>query len=438
MSASSPLAAGLRLDREEIRRRARTDGSPLGNLQLLPRGQVAPVLRRALEKVYIPTEHSLDVLQALLGILVAYADAEFPTTAAVLRQLHSLDIPCVQRGAMCMAALAGLGKTATLRAFGRVLSVDRRVELGQSVGSVSARGFIHLTATEAASAAGILRELERTLGGSGESGSKGALIRSIRKKLVLQGVCLLAFDESQMITGSAGANTRVTQIIYLLASLGPPLVYGANFSLCHKLLRRPQEDTRRLFSDHIVMRPECPKSKDWEAVVEGFLRVLGETSSLNAKRDAPRIHALCYGINDYAIRLLCLATERAVNAKRKVQVDDLEWVAMESPRFHVERSIVRTLRSQDLTGQCIEKSLWCPLGTQDSEDLKSTAQQQLQSDLVDQMLRAPKTHAPRLASARKKEPANDQVISLSSKRVAQLEDGLRQFAESMSSLAPRD
>ena len=40
--------------------------------------------------------------------------------------------------------------------------------------------------------------------------------------------------------------------------LNAPLVYSANYSLCHRLLKRPQEERDRLLSDIIVVMPEMP------------------------------------------------------------------------------------------------------------------------------------------------------------------------------------
>lgn len=455
MNAPHAWAKPLVWSRNEIRRRVARPGSVLSNLRETRAADRGPLIQRSLEDVYTPTEHSLDILQKLLAIGINHANARYSTAREFSAQVHSLDVAVIQSGSTCLTGLAGVGKTSLIRALGRVVPTGVRVEVDVERGAQLAHpdtgagtpspqpagpsnglssfpvvGAIHLPIKNALTSKDVLCKLLADMGNPSPAGSLVTLETEARRKLYAQGVSLLLADEMQKLTGSLNANTKVTQLIYMLADLGLPLVYIANFSLCHKLQRRPQEDRRRLFSDVIVMRPEAAGSKDWEATVLGHLTVLEEAIDLDARRDAELLHDLTQGINYIAIKLLRLACERALEAGRAATAGDLEWVAHHSERFHSERVDLQRLRRQALTGQQLSEDLWCPFDQGVVPGVAQREKQRFQAEVVRSMVMPSGTSAVAGGSVKKVTPraASSKVRSLESERQSRIEEGLRRLA----------
>ena len=200
--------------------------------------------------------------------------------------------------------------------------------------------------------------------GEGEPLSKRIALQELRKgcrrRLYRDGVALLTADEFQFYTQSTTANTRVTQALMFLSYLGVPWVFAANYSLCHRLLSRPQEDTQRLLADPIVLLPDAPDSEAWVGYLGECVRVAGEWLQIDPVRDGKALHRYSAGLKRLVVRLVGIAYGHArESGKITISITDIER-AYCSTQFTISRRDVEAIHEQQITGRMVREDLWCP------------------------------------------------------------------------------
>ena len=129
MNAPHAWSRPLEWSRNEIRQRVARSGPVLSKLRETRAADRGPLIQRALEDVYTPTEHSLDILQKLLAIGINHANTRYSTAREFSARVHALDVAVTHSGSTCLTGLAGVGKTSLIRALGRVVPTGVRVEV---------------------------------------------------------------------------------------------------------------------------------------------------------------------------------------------------------------------------------------------------------------------------------------------------------------------
>ena len=190
------------------------------------------------------------------------------------------------------------------------------------------------------------------------------------------GVGLLAVDELQFMTQSASANTRVAQTISQLSLLGPPLVYAMNYSLGHRLMRRPPEERQRLLARPLVLLPAPAGDISFVELLDAYQKVAPDLLKFDPRNDAPVIREWTAGLRRLVVDLISLDAERALRAKTCVTVATLAQV-YRSQSYSANREDVEAMHVQNVTGRKVREDLWCPFesGAEEIAAAKSRAEE---------------------------------------------------------------
>jgi len=89
-----------------------------------------------------------------------------------------------------------------------------------------------------------------------------------------RGCCLIAIDELQFLTQSEQANVLVCQVLLAVTYVGVPMVFISNYSLCHRLLKRPPEAIQRLLTRPLILVPDLPDSDDWRNLLAEYQKAV--------------------------------------------------------------------------------------------------------------------------------------------------------------------
>lgn len=304
---SSPTPWSSRFDTgvsdSALKRALRIEVVPVTNLASMSPNQAAAHLRAALQSAFVPTTQILRVIRHLTEVAKAYCEIAYPDSVSVLRRIYH---PEEQFGrasftATCLMGLAGTGKSAILAAFARMHPTRVRASVPNH-SELELQACWSLRLHDRATIKDLL--LPRFRAQPQKMLPKDVPLNAV-SELAAQGVSLILADEFQFVTGS-DANVMVTKLLLRLAELGPPLIFACNYSLVHRLWKRPSQERDRLLVRPIVIQPE-PMDDDWFATVSEFTRVAPEFATLNAEQVSESLHSYSFGIKRSLTELLVLA-----------------------------------------------------------------------------------------------------------------------------------
>jgi hypothetical protein len=184
-----------------------------------------------------------------------------------------------------------------------------------------------------------------------------------RRRGYRDGVAALLADEFQFATGSSSANARVTQMLLAIGYIGLPAVAVMNFSLLHRLMKRPAEDRHRLLSNPIVLLPEHADSEDWYKTLDAQKAAAPNILVFDTKNDGPTIHRYSAGNLRAEVALLLSAYEIGRVSNRVVGLREIE-AAYHSTQYTAYRRDVEAITQISLGDRKMRKQrpdLWCPL-----------------------------------------------------------------------------
>jgi len=332
-----------------------TPAGALPNLDVLPLNTARTELIRSYSSLTVPTRQMREAVRRMLERAAAAARELFPDQGAFLRRIYSNNPDPCSQPMMCITSLAGCGKSKLAEAFVRALPQIGQIDIAGHSRFRMVSGY-RLTARAGIGLRQILEPIFPDPDHAGRSVFTAAQIQ-----LAKDAVTMLVPDELQFVTQSASA-VQLANLLLKLAGLGPPVAFITNYSLIHRLIRRPQELRDRLFSEMLVLSPDEADSVDWVAHLLGHFEVHDAFQEIAARADtAVDIHRRTFGIKRNVPNLLSLA----YCASRE---DDSEFVR---PR-HIERaylhrsyasarSDVELLLRSHITGLEKREDLWCPL-----------------------------------------------------------------------------
>lgn len=348
----------------ELRRCVTLRPDPLTDLHSGSPVAACEQLRDAWRNTYTPSDEHLAVIRQLLERARLNAARRIVTAQAFETAIYSQSpvIPQDQE-IWGLCGLAGVGKTAAVKAVVRALTPAAQALISPSV-LVAPRPAIHATIRAQHAASSVLQSLANPLFTTGRKSVRPAeMANHLRQWLYNQATQLLLVDELQSMTRSEQSSTLIANLLTELNELGPSLVYIFNYSLGHKLLRRPQEDKDRLLVKTLVLNPLASTDPHWHRVVSEHTRIAPKLFNIDAERDAPELYRLTAGLHRLLGDLLLHACHIAwpSTVARSVSMADVR-AAYRSGLYASHRDDVEALQSLAFNGRLREsrKDLVCP------------------------------------------------------------------------------
>lgn len=342
------------LDRDEIRRRVRVAAQPVVDLRDLPVDVACQRFHAALSQIFVPTERCCKILQRFVEVAIGHCQVFYPSRQAFLAACYARTLPVCSLLPVCLTGPSGAGKSALIDALRRILPADSSIRLspGDHEFRLVASWNISIQARRG------LAEMLQFFMTDPEVDSYS--IEAYRRHAFQSGVALLTADEFQFLTQSANANTLITQRLLQLSYLQVPFIYVANYSLCHRLLRRPQEDRQRLLANPIVLDAEAPDSADAHELVCQYKIAGHEYLDIDPDRDTEMLHRYSAGLKRLSLYLLMIAYRLArEDGRHTVTPSDIKK-AYHSSAYTANRKDVELMNQQWITGRKARADLWCP------------------------------------------------------------------------------
>jgi hypothetical protein len=265
-----------------------------------------------LKKIFIPNQFSLDLILEAASRARAHSIQNLGTE----KQYHARIYypPEDEVFPTCLTGLAGVGKSETISALRRILPgpvklVTSHCQSGHILNS-------HWYASARGKASG-RQQLADFLGGeiTGRVNTAKLLVEC-RRRVNRDGVSLVLLEELQHTNTGQGAS-KVTDLLLTMSGIGIPMIYVANYSLVHKLMKRNSEDKQRLLSEPRVMLPDAPNSTDWYDYIQACLTVSNQRLCADFEELATEVYRWTFGVK----RLVTLLLKQAYIEARQAGSD---------------------------------------------------------------------------------------------------------------------
>lgn len=315
----------------------------------------AVIVRRALSKCYVPGESSMAAIAKILSLALDNCMEQFPSAHGFSLRVNSVNFSAQPAPVVCLTGLAGVGKSAVFDAIQRLVGSLPVIAISQH----GKAEHLPISRIQVHDRWGV-KEMAKHFG-LPETGS------NIARALYRRGCCLIALDELQFISTSAQANTRASKLIYSTSLYGPTLVYACNFSLGHKLKKRPHEERDRILSSPIVISPDLAESPAWKERVRVWSTIIDDLLDSPLTDRSEDLWELVVGINRSAISLIALSSALAVANKSKLKWDHIE-AAYKSAPFSNIRDDIAGIRLQSIERDMSRLDLVCPFESAGAAD----------------------------------------------------------------------
>jgi energy-coupling factor transporter ATP-binding protein EcfA2 len=321
-------------------------------------------LRSAWKQIYLPCNQHLGVLRKLVDRARGNASHRFSCVKTYEDAIYARSpLLTVEPEIWGLTGLAGVGKSSLILALDRALQPPEGFCLTPSVPACS-RPVVPLILTAERSSQAVLCRLANPVFVGGRTNiSPSGLVQHLREWLFAQGTLLVPVDELQSLTRSEGATTLIANLLTELNELGPYLVYCFNYSLGHKLLKRPQEDKDRLFANCLLLDVPSLGESNWRDVIAEYVRVAPGHFELVPDRDGPELYRLTGGLYRL-LRILLLESCRQAwpsSVTRRVSMAEVRR-AFQSTAFTSQRADVEALQSINFSARerARHRGLVCP------------------------------------------------------------------------------
>jgi len=347
----------------ELKNQLYHSGPPLTQLRALSVEHASRKLEGALKQIVVPSAQMITTVRQLAACARAFAELRYPNQRKYLEHVYSGEPNSPFNGLdetlfrpVCLTGLAGVGKSQILSAFQKLMFRSEKLPI-PSHAHVPLVTSWHLQVHAGTG----LRQLVKPFfkAAKKDESAGGLAIKVAAREALIQGVSLITADELQFQSQST-ANTQIAKLLLQLSRLGPPLIYACNYSLVHRLMRRPNEERQRLLANPLVIEPETDQSEDWTALINELLNIAVEFSAIDSQKTASLMHSYTFGIKRSAVLLLCIAYGKMRLRKGKsVDADDLTSAYLSS-EYTTTRQDVELLKAFVIGGKHIKEDLFCP------------------------------------------------------------------------------
>lgn len=383
---------------EEISRRVENKAHCITNLGRYQVGEACKLIETRMKAIYTPTNQCVRIIRELVGIARAHIASTYSDESNFLTKCHMTDLVPREPGfATALAGLGGTGKSQLLQAVERLLTREGDII---DVPGLPRYPFEPVWIMTMVSGKSLSALLEPFVGG-GSTGS--AILKPAAKRAYTNCLGLLALDESQFITTTQAGHAKAAEVVMSATYVGPPLVFGANFSMINKLEKRPQQERDRLLSHVIVLNPEKHGSEGFDGILSSQLEVLSEAISsdkaISVKAHAGHIHNFTYGINRKSAILLNIAWQISREEGNDILTIEHVEKAYKSDSFFSHREEVELLRSQAFVNKMARSDLWCNFSPPVSSNVvvASSLIKEKEKRVADALIRSTMTNSQREA-----------------------------------------
>lgn len=274
------------------------------------------VLKTKMCEVFLCGEQTSMLMDQLLAIGEGHALTHYSSSQQVLGAIyHQEPWGDTTQSALMLTGLAGTGKTQLIHAMRRLLVAHKsRVDLpGHHNLEIQPAWFMSLKdGNTLNSLLGPCIDPEMTGGEKVEIHRKkdlkqSHLLQLARRVSRRDGVCVIFLDEFQFITRSLQANALAMALLLQLISVGPRVIYVANYSLARRLMSRRQEDRHRVLVNHMELQPDAVGSTDFLNYITELTRIAPEDFRFEVPAIADLLHRYSFGIKRAVVELLARA-----------------------------------------------------------------------------------------------------------------------------------
>lgn len=313
-------------DIESIKSRARVNANPLHGLMEEPCAKATTRLESELSRVFYPTIQACILLREHVQRAQSFVEARYPLTTSFLALASPEDASVSAASCWCLTGPAGVGKTSLMAALARLMPLPTTAFVSAAYPQHPLIGFQRVIVQAKAREVDLLREMgNAAVLVKGQRLQRAALLYHVQQWFLTTGVGTLSCDELQFVTQSAAANTRVAQLLLTLTYLWVPFTFVANYSLVHRLIRRPQEERQRLLVNPKLLLPDPPDSECWRGVLQSMLAAAPQAFAIDATSHGEELHRYCGGLKRVLRQLLVLSFQIAHSRthQRQVMMDDV-------------------------------------------------------------------------------------------------------------------
>ena len=372
-----------------IRERAEVRGAVKQDLSGMQIEVACNALELGLRAVHLVNAQAEAIVRAEIERALAHAIRVYSEPGAVLRAVYGEMDPVDPYMPTLVTGPAGVGKSRLLLTMRRVLFGNRQISIDASHAEVPLRDYSECVIGEQQSVAAVLRPLASPEVARGRVRVKqGDMPWECARWQHISGVCSLGVDELQFMAQSENATTLITRTLLALGNIRIPWFFCANYSLCWKLLARPQEALQRLLSRPVVVLPDPPDSDDWSALLAEYQIVLRDAIECELKDHRVELWNLCAGLKRELVKLLVHGYR---TARHSGQVK-MSWThvkrAFESLEFSIPRQDINLLIAHAGQGGKLRKDLSCPFSGPELISRRAAYEQQLRSAREGQVAKA--------------------------------------------------
>lgn len=347
LSPWSAAIAGLD-DPDRIKSACLRQSPPLGWKRKMSGDEAARLIGHCLSAIYVPTAGAVDAIGKIIRIVAGIVDERYSSQSSYLEKVNALNFEVEPGPIICLTGLAGIGKSALLAALSQLLEQKEDIKI-PGHGMRVHRPLIPIRIGDKWGE----QEIARQMG----FGVRPSI--NLGRALFAQGTVLVTQDELQFMAVGGESHARQAKLLYMLAKLGPVALAGMNYSLIHKLKKRPQEERDRILREPIILTPDTAESPDWLDLMKAWDVALTEYLSFSLVDMAADFWGLCIGIKRSGIRLLELAAMHAIARCEKIAWKDV-MSAFASTTFSVMREDIEVLSATDGSKTILQRDLVCP------------------------------------------------------------------------------
>ena len=318
-------------------------------------------LEKKFREVFVPSEQIINFVEILVNVAKAHALSYYPDKNIFIQNCYDDKYKIAgECFGYFLTGFAGSGKSALLNAIARVFPKKRYIKM-EGYSDYPLNSFSSYKIPGNVGMSSILKGL---LGSDVDKLNKrkntlGDILDLIVWKFYREGVPFLTLDEFQFISRSENANAKIANLLGWISSIGVPYLISANYSLGHRLRKRPQEDQQRFMSKPLVLLPDKPESEDWRNTVEAYRQVCPKVFTFDSDRDAADIHGWTMGNKRILSRFLVLAYEQARKSGANADIVQLEQT-YKSIGFAQNRKDVQDMMKVIVLNNVSRADLVCP------------------------------------------------------------------------------